>query len=238
MNRFWANKRWLSWLLGGVWLVVVITVVLSRLNAAAPQETIPTATLNIPLATPTTAEFLANVALSNYDGPLDAPVKLVVFSDFDCPFCKAWLTRNLRATLREEFGDQLAVVFRHYPVRGEDSWTVAEAAQCAGEQGKFWAYHDAWFEQHTVGETTEDEMVGIAAAIGLDITSWQTCRDTGQFAAYVQQDFQLAQSTGYVEPPVFFANGRHTLLKIAAQREAVRQALLFSCPEPCASGSD
>lgn len=238
MNGFWANKKWLVWLLGCVWLVAVITVILSRLNAAASEELPPTPTASIPLVAPVADELLSNVALSNYDGPLDAPVKLVVFSDFDCPFCKAWLTRNLRATLREEFGDQLAVVFRHYPVRGEDSWVVAEAAQCAGEQGQFWAFHDAWFEQHIVGETTEDEIVGIAAAIELDIAPWQTCRDTGQFAAYVQQDFQLAQSTGYATPPVFFANGQHTLLKIEAQREAVRQALLFSCPEPCASGSD
>lgn len=238
MNGFGANKKWLAWLLGGVWLVVVITVILLRLTAAAPEELLPTATVSSPSATPDANGLLANAAVSNYDGSLDAPVKLVVFSDFDCPFCKAWLTRNLRATLREEFGDQLAVVFRHYPVRGEDSWVIAEAAQCAGEQGQFWAFHDAWFEQHTVGETTEDEIVETAAAIGLDINSWQTCRDTGQFAAYVQQDFQLAQSTGYPEPPVFFANGRHTLLKIEAQREAVHQALLFSCPEPCASSND
>ena len=236
MSGFLKNKT--SWLLGGVWLLVVVIAVGWRLRSNSVAVT-PTLTPTVPvvLATPTANEFLANVLPENYDGPLDAPVKLVVFSDFDCPFCKVWRTRDLRNALKEEFGDQLAIVFRHYPVRGDASWTVAEAAQCAAAQGQLWAFHDAWFEQHVVGEVTEEEIVNVAAALALDMTTWQTCRESGQFAAYVRQDFQLAQTTGYPEPPVFFVNGQHEFFKVAAQVDAIRQTLLFACPEdqPCAN---
>ena len=233
------NRKWISWVLGGIWLVVVVLLISWRLGAATPDIP-PTTTAIPPAATPTADELLAHVEPSNFDGPMDAPVKLVVFSDFDCPFCKAWRTRDLRQRLKDEFGDQLAIVFRHYPLRGEASWTVAEASQCAGAQGKFWAFHDTWFETHIAGETTEEEISAAAAAIGLDMTAWQSCRDSGQFTDYVRQDFELAQTTGYVEPPVFFVNGQHEIFKIAAQTETIRRALLFACPDsqPCASSGE
>jgi len=239
MNNFLTNNKWVSWFFGGVWLLVVLTLVVIRLRPDnEPMVATATITPSPPLATPTVNEFLAQVSPANYDGPLDAPVKLVVFSDFDCPFCQAWYTRDLRETLKAEFGAQLAIVFRHYPVRNEESQVVAEASQCAAEQDKFWQFHDYWFEHHVIGEITEAEIVAAAAAIELDMNSWQTCRDSGQMADYVRQDLQLAQTTGYDTPPVFFVNGRRVIFKVQAQTEAIRQALLFACPDgqSCASG--
>lgn len=224
------GKKWLTWFLGGLWLLLVLLAIAWRFGFAnGTIASVPTVTVPPP-PTPTANELLTEAALTNYDGLADAPVKLVVFSDFDCTFCKVWQIRGLRTTLKAEFGDQLAIVFRHYPIKSEDSVMVAEASQCAADQGKFWQFHDAWFEQHEPGEITEEEIVGIAAAIELDMTVWQTCRDSGQFAAYVQQDLQLAQTTGYPEPPLFFVNGERVIFKIAAQIDAVRQALLFACP--------
>ncbi len=233
------GKKWISWLLGGLWLLLVLLAFSWRFGLIG-EATAVTVTPSPPPPTPTMDELLANVAPDNYDGPAAAPVKLVVFSDFDCFFCKAWRTRDLRATLKAEFGDQLAIVFRHYPIKSEGSLTVAEASQCAAEQGKFWQFHDAWFDQHEPGEITEEEIVGIAAAIELDMTAWQTCRESGQFAPYVQQDLHLAQTTGFPEPPVFFVNGRRVIFKVSAQIYAIQQALLFTCPEgqTCTSGDE
>ncbi len=232
-------KKWIFWLLGGLWLLVVLLALSWRLGLTG-EATEVTATPSPPPPTPTADELLVNVPLTNYDGPVSAPVKLVVFSDFDCFFCKAWHTRELRAALKAEFGDQLAIVFRHYPINSEGSWTVAEASQCAADQGKFWQFHDAWFDQHVPEEITEEEIVSIAAAIELDMTTWQTCRDSGQFALYVQQDLRLAQTTGYPEPPVFFVNGQRVIFKVSAQIDAIQKALLFTCPEgqTCTSGNE
>lgn len=246
MDNFFTGKKWLSWFLGGLWLLVVLVLVWTRLRSvdtSAPTTTTATVTAtSIPYPTPSAPDLLANVAPANYDGSATALVKLVVFSDFDCLFCKAWYTRQLRESLKAEFGDQLAIVFRHYPVASEGSLTVAEASQCAAEQDKFWAFHDAWFEQHVLGqdEIAEEEIVAAAAASALDLTAWQTCRDSGQVADYVRQDLQLAQTTGYPTPPVFYVNGQQVIFKLQAQTEAIRQALLFTCPEgqSCASGTD
>lgn len=234
------GKKWIIWLLGGVWLVGVVLALVWKLGALSDAAAItPAPSPTSPPPTPTANELLEGAAPTNYAGPANAPVKLVVFGDFDCAFCKAWRTRDLRAILQAEFGDQLAVVFRHYPLKSEGSWTVAEASQCAADQGKFWEFHDAWFDQHVIGEITEEEIAGIAAAIGLDMTTWQTCRDTGQFADYVRQDFQLAQTTGYPEPPIFFVNGTRVIFKVSAQIDLIRKTLLLTCPEgqTCADNS-
>ncbi|MCB8944509.1 MAG: thioredoxin domain-containing protein [Ardenticatenaceae bacterium] len=236
MDNFFNSKKWITWLLGGLWLMAVIIAVIWRLRSTNEPQL--AATPDAPPRILTVDELIANVPSSNYDGSLDAPVKLVVFSDFDCPFCKAWRTRNLRASLKEQFGDQLAIVFRHYPSKGDSSWQVAEASQCAGAQGKFWEFHDHWFEHHTIGQTTEAEITAAATELKLDLDLWQACRDSGQFAEHVRQDFQLAQSTGYLEPPIFFVNDQHVPFKIAAQSNAIFQAILSSCPEPCGSTNE
>ena len=105
------GKKWMTWFLGGVWFLGVLLALIWKFGAMSDAAAVtPTTSPTPPSATPTADELLASVALRNYDGPASAPVKLVVFSDFDCTFCKAWRIRDLRATLRAEFGDQLAVV--------------------------------------------------------------------------------------------------------------------------------
>lgn len=80
-------------------------------------------------------------------GPPDAPVAIVEFADFQCPFC-ATAARSLRE-LRSRFGDQVAVIYRHFPLTSIHpfAWEAAVAAECAGEQGRFEAFHDALFSK-------------------------------------------------------------------------------------------
>lgn len=85
-------------------------------------------------------------------GPRDAPVVIVEFADFQCPFC-ATAARNLRE-LRSRVGDQVAVIYRHFPLMSIHpfAWDAAVAAECAGEQGRFEAFHDALFaSQEDIG---------------------------------------------------------------------------------------
>src|SRR5690606_35254580 len=86
-------------------------------------------------------------------GPEDAPVVIVEFSDFRCPYCKRFRDETLPVLL-EEYGDQIRVVYRDFPVVGGE--VAAIAAECANKQGEFWAYHDALFENFQAYNTPKD----------------------------------------------------------------------------------
>ena len=88
----------------------------------------------------------------------------------------------------------------------KDAAPAAEAAQCAHSQGKFWDYHDKLFEnQRQLGG---DSLKQYAADIGLDVEAFNTCFDSGEFRASVQQDFLTGQGAGVTGTPAFFINGR------------------------------
>jgi protein-disulfide isomerase len=139
-------------------------------------------------------------------GPATAPITIVEFSDFQCPFCS-----KVNPTLKqveEKYGDKLRVVFRDFPLSSihKDAAKAAEAAECAHEQGKFWEMHDKMF-----GNQTKLQVEGLkqsATEIGLDATAFNQCLDSGKFAAEVQKDVDEGISYGVTGTPAFFINGR------------------------------
>ena len=137
-------------------------------------------------------------------GPATAPVTIVEFSDFHCPFCKRVLPTLNDLTAR--YGDRVKLVFRDYPIDQlhPGARTAHVAARCAHEQGKFWAYHDVLFEKspHT------DDLKGYARQVGLDLSAFERCLASKKYASAVQKDIDAGSKLGVTGTPAFFINGR------------------------------
>jgi protein-disulfide isomerase len=138
-------------------------------------------------------------------GPADAPIQIVEFSDFQCPFCA-----RAGATLQQiadKYGDQVQIFFRDFPLPFHNrAQAAAEAAQCANEQGKFWEYHDLLFTKQNALEN--DQLKQYAAELGLDATKFAACLDQGSFAQAVKNDHIEGGKLGVSGTPAFFINGR------------------------------
>ncbi len=141
-------------------------------------------------------------------GPEDAPVELVVFSDFECPYCRQFNTSLDLLRENEAYHDKVRVVFRHYPLRNihPQAQKAAEASICAGDQGQFWEYHDAlWTDENLGPETLEQH----ARLLGLDGEAFAECLNSGRHYEQVQADFEAARDLGLDGTPAVFANGRY-----------------------------
>jgi len=138
-------------------------------------------------------------------GPASAPVHLVAFSDFQCPYCaqSAPLMRQIAA----RYGDKVRIVFRDFPLPiHPQAPKAAEAARCANAQGKFWDYHDRLFANQQA--LSDGDLKRYAQDLGLDAAGFGTCLDTGAFAGAVQADLTEGRSYGIGSTPTFFINGR------------------------------
>jgi protein-disulfide isomerase len=153
-------------------------------------------------------------------GSAKAPVTIVEFSDYLCPFCKR--AQPTLSALEKRYGDKVRFVFRDYPIEQlhPGATKAAEAARCATEQGKFWPYHDVLFQK---GPKTPPELKASAGEAGLDVAKFETCFTSGKHAAAVQRDVQEGSRLGVNGTPAFFVNGR--LLSGAQPVEAFAQII-------------
>jgi protein-disulfide isomerase len=138
-------------------------------------------------------------------GGTNAPVTIVEFSDFHCPFCKRVLP-----TLKEleaKYGDKVKLVFRDYPIEQlhPGARKAHEAARCAAEQGKFWAYHDLLFDK--APQTSADDLKADAREVGLDLAKFDQCVASGKHKEAVQKDIDEGARLGVNGTPTFFING-------------------------------
>ena len=134
-----------------------------------------------------------------------APVTVVEFSDFQCPFCaRARPTVN---RIREVYGDRVRIVYRHFPLDFHPQAPKAgEAAACAGEQGKFWEMHDRLFANQA--KLRPADLKEHAVAVGLDAAAFAQCLESGRETARVRKDAEEAARYGVTGTPAFFVNGR------------------------------
>jgi protein-disulfide isomerase len=139
-------------------------------------------------------------------GPDDAPVTLVEYGDYECPYCGMAYPIVKRA--QQELGNQLRFVFRNFPLAEAHPHArlAAQAAEAAAAQGKFWEMHDMLFENQTALEP--DDLVGYAKSIGLDITRFERDLEAGTFAKKVRDDFRSGVRSGVNGTPTFFVNGK------------------------------
>jgi protein-disulfide isomerase len=138
-------------------------------------------------------------------GNPNAPVTIVEFSDFQCPYCVR--ARPTVARVREVYGDKVRFVFRHYPLDFHpEAQKAGEAAACAGEQDRFWQMHDRlWENPQQLGVP---ELKAHAQALGMDAPAFSACLDSGRHASLVERDFEAGQAYGVSGTPAFFINGR------------------------------
>ena len=138
-------------------------------------------------------------------GPADAPITIVEFSDYQCPFCRRWhdeVSQELFAT----YPDQIRLVYRNLPLTSihPDAFSAAEAAMCAGDQNVYWDYHDKLFGGEILGT---DVYLQYARDLSLDLTAFETCITERKYQAEIQADSDFAVNLGVRSTPTFFVNG-------------------------------
>lgn len=139
-------------------------------------------------------------------GPATAPVTIVEFSDFQCPFCQR-VSPTLKR-VRDAYGDRVRIVWKDFPLTSihPQAFKAAEAAQCAHEQGKFWEYHDRLFGNQQALQV--ESLKKYAADAGLDAAKFGSCLDTAKYAERVQAQMGVGAGLGVNSTPAVFINGR------------------------------
>jgi protein-disulfide isomerase len=139
-------------------------------------------------------------------GPESAPVTIVEFSDFECPFCAA-LIRTLDAVQRQ-YGDKVRIVYRQFPLTymHTHAQKAAEASLCAHDQMRFWEFHDAMFANQR--DLTVDALKRKAAGLNLDAQKFNQCLDSGKHAESVTKELDEGFAAGVQGTPTIFINGR------------------------------
>jgi protein-disulfide isomerase len=139
-------------------------------------------------------------------GPVRAPVQIVEFSDFQCPFC-ATFAETLRK-LRAKYPDRVAVLYRHFPLEEihPHARTAALATECAAQQGRFEAYHDRLFAQQDSIGSKAWERFAAEAGVG-DVDAFTRCMRDERLLANVDRDKELADATGIRLTPSIIIDG-------------------------------
>lgn len=139
-------------------------------------------------------------------GAEDAPITIIEFSDFECPYCQRYATQT-HAQLMEAYGDQIRFVYKDFPLTSihPQAFPAALAAQCAHEQGQFWAYHNLLFSQQL--PLGDESYLAYAEDLSLDVADFAACYEEQRHLAAVQADFDFANTLGVSSTPTFFVNG-------------------------------
>ena len=142
------------------------------------------------------------------DGPADAPLELVMYGDFQCPYCSA--AQGILRRVRDRLDGRLRFAFRHYPIPEihPDAQRAAEAAEAAAAQGAFWPMHDALYALG--GKLGLDDVVAAARRAGVDRERVRDEVQRGVWAERVARDKANGDASGVAGTPTFFVNGvRH-----------------------------
>jgi protein-disulfide isomerase len=138
-------------------------------------------------------------------GPDDAPITIIEFSDYECPYCKRWHDDSFERLI-ETFPDEVRFVYRDFPLTNihPNAAPAAEAANCANEQGRFWDFHRKLFSTTLLNTET---YLGYAAELGLDQAAFEECYTSRRYQDEVTADLEWAVNLGVSSTPTFFING-------------------------------
>jgi len=157
-------------------------------------------------------------------GPDDAPIVMVEFSDFRCPYCARFNAQTLTPLL-EQYDGQIKFVYRDFPVVGGER--AALASECAHDQNVFWEYHDLLFENQSFLDSDES-LVQLASQLdGVDVDVFSACLASDEHSDEIQNDFSQGISYGVGGTPAFFINGRPIVgaQPIAAFQQVIEEEL-------------
>ena len=216
------SARVRPWLLfGGIGLLVgfvlgIITVNYAHSGDPVAEPSATVATARSPHAVQSAADSVGQREDTSFHvvittgrparGPDTAPVTIVEFTDYECPFCQEHFIKTLPLILAQ-YGDRVKYVVMNLPIPQlhPDALGAAEAAECAADQGRFWEYHDRLFVTTGLDRAT---LVSLASQVHLDSTAFARCVDTRATAERVQGHVAQAKSLGVHSTPTFFVNGR------------------------------
>lgn len=205
------TPKWMIWSsIIQIVLLIFIAFQISGLDNLAPTGAVVGNQPSQPTA-PTPTPIIDMTGLVDDDsvkGDADAPVTIVEFSDYECPFCARFYSQTYGQIVSEYIDTgKVKLIFRDFPLSfHQQAQKAAEAAECAGEQGKYYEMHDMLFEDGVVGGIPTFK--GYAQDIGLDTTEFNTCLDSGAMASEVQKDFLDGQKAGVRGTPAFIINGK------------------------------
>jgi len=148
-------------------------------------------------------------AINNQDhfkGDLKAPVQIIVYEDFECPFCLEF--QETIKKIEEEYGDDVLIAFRHYPLATHSmALESAESSECASDQGSFWEMHDLLFEDNKNGNLSSQEYSNNAKVLNLDLDKFTTCMKEGAHKDKIAEQTKAAKASGVLGTPATFING-------------------------------
>jgi protein-disulfide isomerase len=138
-------------------------------------------------------------------GPGNAPVTIVEFGDFQCPFCRA--AESTVKAVQHRYGDRVGLVYVDFPLNFHNhAMQAANAARCAGEQDKFWQYHDALFADQS--KLAAADLKATAKKLGLDPSKFDACLDQARYQSGINHDVELGSKLNVTGTPTFFIDGR------------------------------
>ena len=178
---------------------------------------------------------LADVDAENaaaIEGRRDAPIQLVEFADYQCPYCQK--ANSDLVKLLEEYKGKVAVIYKDFPLpMHPHAEKAAEAARCAGEQGKFWEYHNLLFKDKKLDAP---DLKQEARSLNLDSAKFDNCLDSGEEAVRVKKDRDEGTKLGLSGTPSFFLNGHFCsgAVDYAALHQMIEQQLHLNASLPFA----
>jgi protein-disulfide isomerase len=155
-------------------------------------------------------------------GPEDAAVTIIEFSDFQCPYCARFQSETLPQII-QNYGDRVRFVYRDFPLTSlhANALKAAEASECADDQGAYWKYHDLLFQNQSALD--DASLKNYAATLQLDTAAFNQCLDSDSTMSEIQKDYQDGIAAGVQGTPAFFVNGN---LIEGAQPYSVFQAAI------------
>jgi protein-disulfide isomerase len=210
-----APRRQLRWL---IWLPVcfVLGMAVSYAAFALPLRTqVADLRGQVDAAQSAQAQVEVPEDVKRYDvpidndpiyGPDDAPITIIEFSDYECPYCKKWHNETW-PLIQQNYGDKVRLVYRDFPLVGlhTNALAAAEAADCAGDQGKYWEFNNTLFSQDE--NLSRNVYESTASSLGLDMAVFQKCLDDRPHQDEVEADYNYATQLGVSSTPTFFING-------------------------------
>ncbi len=188
--------------------------------AQSPNTTTATSVTAPPAAVATTDPAAAQQNLMkavlpkvrHFRGDPNAPVTMIEFGDFQCPFCGRYAS-DTDPQVEDQYvkTDKVRFGFVNFAFLGSESTWAAEAAECASDQNKYWEYHDKLYSSQAgenQGAFSQDNLKKFAQDLGLDTQAFNNCMDSGKYTSLVQQDTQLSSSLGVQSTPTFVINGQ------------------------------
>lgn len=222
--RFRTTRRWLA---TALLATLVGVLLLAGLPGCSTPEPPPTNTPTVQAQTPTpttqeTPQATTEPLIPLDDDPVlgspDAPVTMIEYSEYLCPYCRRFVLETM-PLIEEEYIDtgKVKLVFRDFPVHGQPAVSIAMVAECAADQGKFWEMHVLLFERAEEWSESEDVLAtfqGYAEELGMDQDEFLNCLELGTPFERIQEDYNLAIQDGVTGTPSFLING---VLVVGAQ---------------------